>query len=93
MEAFSGQRDEVEEDLFLNPLTELKGSNIIAWENLPKMKVSVSVKGNIGDISEQVSNIFLFTLESLHNINLDNAKEVEVATMLPNNQVCSLCRF
>lgn len=68
-----------------------KGSQAVAWTNLPRLHVSVTGKGNVTDtIQESVINILHFTIETLHNITPDFNENVQVASLLPENQVTIL---
>lgn len=68
-----------------------KGSQAVAWTNLPRLHVSVTGTGNVTDtIQESIINILHFTVETLHNITSDFNENVQVASVLPETQVTIL---
>uniref|UniRef100_A0A1B6GW01 Tetratricopeptide repeat protein 18 n=1 Tax=Cuerna arida TaxID=1464854 RepID=A0A1B6GW01_9HEMI len=85
---------EIEELLLIYPPTEGKGSQAVAWANLPKMKVSIFGQGNIAEaLKYRIANIFYFTLESLHNITPEFTENIEVATIVPRPQEFEVVKF
>ncbi|XP_046663716.1 uncharacterized protein LOC124356638 isoform X2 [Homalodisca vitripennis] len=87
-------KSEIEELVLIYPPAEGKGSQAIAWANLPKMKVSIVGQGNITDAFQcSIANIFYFTLESLHNITPEFSENIEVATILPRPEEFEVVKF
>lgn len=81
-------KNHVREVLLIHATEDQKGSQAVAWTNLPRLHVSVTGKGNVTDtIQESIINILHFTVETLHNITPNFNENVQVASVLPETQV------
>lgn len=77
------------EALLVHPPADLRGSQTIAWTNLPSIQVKVSSCGDFSKtVADRIFNMLFFSLESLYNMpdELLNGR-LQAATIFPRNQV------